>query len=298
MSAEAPVLVVKELESKDYLGGAAIVASHVHALGAQCSFLSVVGDDDNGLLLKESLEQKGIETNIICDPSRPTTHKIRYMVDQQKLFRVSRLSDSFLDEKLENSIIESIEATATNIDTIVVSDFVYGLITPKILQKINEVARKHDLLTLGDVQCSTQVGSATKFEGFTMISATEREARIALNNHESGIEEVANNLINKTNCNSLLLKLGSEGFISYKSKENEDHVREHFPALVSAPLDLTGAGDSLLAAMAVSLSGGATLMESSAIGTYVAGLAVKKMGNVPVTKEELLNLLKDEIGCE
>ena len=297
MSAEAPVLVVKELESKDYFGGAAIVASHINALGADCSFVSITGDDQYGILLKNSLEQQGINVNIISDPSRPTTHKIRYMVDQQKLFRVSRLSDLFLDEALEESIITSVREIAPTIDTIVVSDFVYGLVTPRVLKAIQEIAKEYDLLTLGDVQCSTQVGSATKFKNFTTIAATEREARIALNNHESGIEEIANTLIKATSCHSLLLKLGSEGFISYELKDKmvEDPIREHFPALVSAPLDLTGAGDSLLASMAVALSAGATLMESSAIGTTVAGLAVQKMGNVPVTQEELINLLKNEI---
>ena len=296
MSAEAPVLVVKELGSKNYLGGAAIVASHVKALGGDCEFISISGDDKLGIFLRNNLDNLGINNKIIIDPSRPTTHKIRYMVDQQKLFRVSRLSDSFLDDELEDSIILSIQESCQYVDAIIVSDFVYGLITPKILDAIKELAKNKKLYSVGDVQCSTQVGSASKFEDFSIISATEREVRMSLNNQEGGLEEIANQLMEVTQCNSMLLKLGSEGFISYEVQDRVDEpLREQFPALVASPLDLTGAGDSLLAAITLATSVGASLMESSAIGASVAGLAVKKMGNIPVNKDELLNYINSEI---
>ena len=296
MSAEAPVLVVKELGSKNYLGGAAIVAAHIKALGGECDFISISGNDELGVFLKTSLQKIGINAQILSDPSRPTTHKIRYMVDQQKLFRVSRLSDSFLGGELEDEIIDRINKASKSVDAIIVSDFVYGLISPKILIAIKALARNKKLYTIGDVQCSTQVGSASKFEYFSIISATEREVRMALNNQEGGLEEIANQLMQVTQCDSMLLKLGSEGFISYEAQDSiDDPIREQFPALVASPLDLTGAGDSLLAAIALSTSVGASLMEASAIGASVAGLAVKKMGNIPVKKSELLNYINSEI---
>ena len=119
---------------------------------------------------------------------------------------------------------------------------------------------------------------------------------MSLNNQEGGLEDIANQLMEVTQCNSMLLKLGSEGFISYEVQDRVDEpLREQFPALVASPLDLTGAGDSLLAAITLSISAGASLMESSAIGASVAGLAVKKMGNIPVSKDELLNYINSEI---
>ena len=296
MSAEAPVLVVKELEGKEYVGGAAVVALHTDALGGDCHFISIVGNDQHGKFLEETIKEKGLTTDITKDETRPTTYKIRYMVDKQKLFRVSRLSDQFINKKIETTIIDLIKKMAPKVNAIVVSDFVYGLITPAILKVIQDVSKKYSLIVIGDVQCSSQVGSVTKFKNFTLISATEREARIALSNNESSLEDLALRLIKETNCKILLLKLGSEGFICYdNSASSEEEIkRQHFPALVSNPIDLTGAGDSLLASIALSLASNATGMEASAIGACIAALSVKKMGNTPILKSEILDYLNSE----
>lgn len=99
ISAEAPVLVVKELETREFVGGAGVVAAHVKALGADCTFLSVVGEDENANLVSNNLQEQGIDVQLIGDGSRPTTFKIRYMVENQKLFRVSRLKEHSLSKK-------------------------------------------------------------------------------------------------------------------------------------------------------------------------------------------------------
>ena len=110
MSSEAPVLVVRELESKEYLGGAAIVASHVRALGAQCHYISVIGEDVHADYVCEKLKASDVETHFFRDESRPTTYKIRYMVESQKLFRVSRLKEHKISTKVEDFIIKNTSA--------------------------------------------------------------------------------------------------------------------------------------------------------------------------------------------
>ena len=126
-----------------------------------------------------------------------------------------------------------------------------------------------------------------------MICPTEREARIALGDNESGLEWLAQTLQKKTKTKELLIKMGNEGFIAYAKKNVKDlSARQHFPALSVNPIDVTGAGDSLLAAMSVSLCAGANLMEASAIGTCMAFLTVQNVGNRPVSKESLYSLLK------
>ena len=89
MSAEAPVVVVREMDTREYAGGAAVVAMHVSALGAKCRFISVVGEDNNADLASQELDRLNVEYTLIEDSSRPTTFKIRYLVDNQKIFRVS-----------------------------------------------------------------------------------------------------------------------------------------------------------------------------------------------------------------
>lgn len=293
MSAEAPVLVVREMESKEFVGGAGIVASHLRALGAKSVYLSVVGNDSNAEIVQEDLNRQGVETYLIKDNSRPTTFKIRYMVENQKLFRVSRMKEHSISKEIEDAVIEKLRNISNNIDGILVSDFVYGLITESVLNEIVKIAKLKNLLLFGDLQCSSQVGNVTKFKNFDLLTPTEREARIALSNHTSGIEWVANTILDSTESKQLVIKLGSEGFISYSNSKSEKFLnKEHFPALVSNPVDVAGAGDSLLAAMSACLLAGANIMEASAIGACMAALSVQTVGNIPIECKKLINYIK------
>jgi rfaE bifunctional protein kinase chain/domain len=292
MSAEAPVVVVRELDTREYAGGAAVVAMHVSALGAKCRFLSVVGQDKNANLASQELDRLNVEYTLIEDSTRPTTLKIRYLVGNQKIFRVSRLKEHSLPKQVEEKIINEINKSAPNVQAILISDFVYGVITPRILEAISKLSGKHSLLVFGDLQCSSQIGNVSKFKNFDLICPTEREARIALAAQDQGVEWVANTIMKKTNSRNLVMKLGREGFIAYESETDGFVNLQHFPALCINPIDVSGAGDSLLAALSVGLCSGATLMQSSAIGAGMASLAVQQVGNIPVSHQQLKNHLK------
>lgn len=291
MSAEAPVLVVREIESREFIGGAAIVASHIKALGANCHFLSVVGDDQHASHVNDELKKNDVQTHLIADPSRPTTYKIRYMVDNQKLFRVSQLKEHKLSTRIEEIVIKKIHELAPHINGIVVSDFVYGVITDNVLAAIRDVAKKYNLKIFGDVQCSSQLGKVTKFKGFDLVFPTEREARLGMENNVDGIEWIANSLMQELDSNELLITLGSEGFISYSKQKDGFVNRQHYPAMTVNPVDVAGAGDSMFAAMSASISSGASLMEASAIGACMASLSVREVGNQPISGNKLNNYL-------
>lgn len=292
MSAEAPVVVVRELETREYAGGAAVVAMHVRALGANCRYLSVVGQDTNATIASKELDGMGVKHVLIEDKSRPTTFKIRYMVNNQKMFRVSRMKEHSLPRQVEDQVIEEIESAATQVQGILISDFVYGVITPRVLEKITQLSKKHQLLIFGDLQCSSQVGNVAKFKDYELLCPTEREARIAIGTQDEGVEWVANTLMKETNSKNLVMKLGGEGFIAYQSELDGFINRQHFPALSINPVDVAGAGDSLLAALSVGLTSSASLMQSSAIGACMASLAVQQVGNVPVSSQKLKTYLK------
>jgi len=291
MSAEAPVLVVRELESREFVGGAAIVASHIKALGAKCHFLSVVGDDLHASHVENELNKQDVCTYLIADGSRPTTYKIRYMVDNQKLFRVSQLKEHKLSARVENIVIEKIYELAPSIDGILVSDFVYGVITDKILDVIREVSSKYNLKTFGDVQCSSQTGKVTKFKDFDLIFPTEKEARLGMDNNVDGVEWIANSLMQEIDSNELLITLGAEGFIAYSKQSDGFMNRQHYPAMTVNPVDVAGAGDSMFAAISACISSGANLMEASAIGACMASLAVREVGNQPISATKLKDYL-------
>lgn len=286
MSAEAPVIALKELRSREYIGAAAIVACHIRALGASCDFVSVTGDDEPGRLTGRTLAERGVEAHLFTDPARPTTFKIRYMVGNQKLLRVSRLEETSIPREVEKAVIGRLQELIPHANGVVVSDFVYGLVTPRILDAVQSLARKAGVPIFGDLQCSSQVGSVLKFKHFTLISPNEREARIALGDKDSGLEKVAYKLLARTDCAGLLLTLGGQGFVAYDNRGAA--VRsESFPALDPNPVDVTGGGDALLSAVAVAMSSGWGLMQASALGTCVAALAVGRLGNIPITGPEV-----------
>ena len=291
MSAEAPVLVVREIESRDFIGGAAIVASHIKSLGANCHYLSVVGDDQHASDVDDELTKRNVCTHLISDSSRPTTYKIRYMVENQKLFRVSQLKEHKLSTRIEGLVLDKINELAPTIDGILVSDFVYGVITDKVLSEIRRIAKEHNLKIFGDVQCSSQMGNVTNFKNFDLVFPTEKEARLGLGNNVDGIERIANTLMNELESNDLLITLGSEGFIAYSKQSDGFLSRQHYPAMTVNPVDVAGAGDSLFAAMSVCIASGATLMEASAIGTCMASLAVREIGNQPISRDKLKKYL-------
>jgi len=292
MSAEAPVVVVRELDAREYAGGAAIVAMHAKALGSECRYISVVGNDMNATIAEKELDQLNVQHVLVEDNSRPTTFKIRYLVNNQKMFRVSRMKEHSLSRQIEDQVIKEIKKASSHIQGILISDFVYGVITPRVLETITDLAKKKHLYVIGDLQCSSQVGNVSKFKNFDLICPTERESRIALGTQDEGVEWVANALMQQTSARNMVMKLGREGFIAYESVTESFINRQHFPALSINPVDVAGAGDSLLAALSVGLCSGASLMQASAIGAGMASIAVQKVGNIPVSSGELKNQLE------
>ena len=239
--------------------------------------VSVVGADDTAKLVREELALQGIGDSLTTDSSRPTTFKKRYVVENQKLFRVSRLEEHDLDNEVEDLVIDKLKKLAPSAQGIVISDFVYGVVTPRILEMVHILAQEYDLLLFGDLQCSSQVGSVTRFRNFSLLCPNEREARIALQDKESGLEQLSQNLLNLTGSQRLVMKLGSEGFIAYDHALNGVIRSQAFPALSVNPLDVAGAGDSLLALFATGLASGQEMMSTSALACCMSSLAVETM---------------------
>lgn len=287
MSAEAPVIVVKELNTKNYIGGAAVVAAHLKALGTSVTYLSVVGDDSAGQFVKAELDSIGVNCNLVIDNSRPTTVKKRYLVENQKLFRVSRLSERKIDVKIEDQLIKFLNDSKLYYDGIIISDFVYGVLTTRIIDTIKQFSSKTKAKLFADLQCSTQIGNVTQYKYFDLLCPNEREARIATQDKDSGIESISQKVLSISHSKSLLMKLNSQGFILYTPDVNGDMIREAFPAMCANPVDTTGAGDSLLAVMAAGLSVGEDPMATAALGACMCALVVEKMGNNPVSQSEL-----------
>jgi len=290
MSSEAPVLALKEIDRKEFIGGAAIVASHVSALGVNTFFLSITGDDEAGRFIQREHEKNNIKSFIFLDHERPTTFKIRYMVEAQKMLRVSKLEEKNISPILETEIISALEKIIPDMDGIVVSDFVYGVITPNILKAIVKIAKHNRVKLFGDIQCSSQTGNLLKFKNFSTLTPTEREVRIALVDKDSGIEHLAKQIIAELELDNLIITLGAEGLIVYEKKENTI-ISEHFPSLIANPIDVAGAGDAFLATLSLNICIGKTVMEAAAIGTCAAAISVSRLGNISISANEIKNYI-------
>ena len=295
MSAEAPVVVVRELARRNFIGAAAVVAAHIRALGAQVDLVSVVGNDSTADLVQHELQAQGIGDSLMRDPSRPTTFKKRYVVENQKLFRVSRLEQHNLDGPIEEQLIARLEELAPQAQGIVVSDFVYGVVTPRVLAVVQELAQRYGLLLFGDLQCSSQVGSIRRFQRFSLLCPNERELRLALQDKDGGLESLSQQLLADTQCERLIVKLAADGFIAYDRDSKGRMISQPFPALSVNPLDVAGAGDSVLAVMATGLANRQEMMPTAALACCMAALAVESMGNIPIGIDRLKSLVKENL---
>ena len=164
---------------------------------------------------------------------------------------------------------------------------------PRILEVVHQLAKQHKLLLFGDLQCSSQVGSITRFENFSLLCPNEREARLALQDKDSGLEQLSQRLLQITNSERLVMKLGPEGFIAYDRNPDGLISNQAFPALSVNPLDVAGAGDSLLALFATGLASGQAMMPTASLACCMAALAVETMGNTPINSTALRNCVKE-----
>lgn len=291
ISSEAPVQVVRELDAQEFIGGAAIIALHLKKMGANTYFLSVVGSDSTASYVQEALDKAQINSLLHKDESRPTTFKIRYMVNNQKLLRVSRLKQHSLSKEIENVYIDELKRIIPSMDGVIVSDFAYGMLTPKIISTILELSKTHRVKIFADAQSSSQIGDIAKYRGITLSTPTEKETRIALSDQESGIEKLAHRFLNETKNDNLTITLGDQGVLAYTHNPEDpcDYNSEYFCALSDSAVDVAGAGDAFLSGASLTLSSGLNIMEASAIGSIMSAISVMRVGNISISKEEVIN---------
>lgn len=290
MSQEDPTIVVSPLATNKFIGGAAIVASHAKTLGADVKFISVVGDDENKNYVKDGLESLGIDTNLFCDTTRPTTLKQRYRANNKTLLRVNHLKQHSISKDIENEILKNIKESIDDVDLIIFSDFSYGLLTNKIIKNIMKFGQERKIFMSADSQSSSQIGDISKFKNMTLVTPTEREIRLSLNDFESGLVVLSEKLSKKSNAKYIFTTLGAEGIMIYNN-EVDKLLTDNIKALATSVKDVSGAGDSLLTCSSMALAVGASIWQSSYLGSLVAAIQVSRVGNIPIRKEEILEEL-------
>ena len=289
MSQEDPTIVVAPIMTDKFIGGAGIVAAHARHLGAQSvDFISVIGDDDSGKYAADKLNSYGVTPHLLIDDSRPTTLKQRYRVGNKTLLRVSHLRQHRISETLQQRAIRHIHQVISKADLVVFSDFNYGVLTQQLVDEVAEECQRRNIMMVADSQSSSQVGDVSRFKGAALLTPTEREARIALGNYEDGLVVIADKLRRKANAENVVITLGAEGILVHaKVTQKGQWHTDRLEALNLAPKDPAGAGDCLLVCTAMAMALGRSIWESLYLGSLAAACQVGRIGNTPLSADEL-----------
>ncbi len=275
ISPEAPVPVVKVRRMEERLGGAANVARNAASLGAVSALLSVVGDDEAGRTLGRLLEEGQIDANLHVDREIDTTVKLRVIGRQQQLLRIdfeTTPSHEVLQAKLAD-----FETRVAQSDVVVLSD--YGKGGLRHIAEMIRIARAHDKPVLVDPK-GDEWG---KYAGATVITPNRAELKEVVGRWSSD-EELA------AKARKLRGELGLEALLVTRSEEGmtlfADDIH-HQPALAREVFDVSGAGDTVIATLAVMIAAGAEWAEAIRVANIAAGIVVGKLGTAVVSREEL-----------
>jgi rfaE bifunctional protein kinase chain/domain len=287
MSQEDPTLVVTPIVSKTFVGGAGGVAAHARGLGADVRYCTIVGEDEFAKLALNSLEEQGVRCDHFADSTRPTTRKQRFRALNKTLLRVNQLRHHAASADIQCKMLTAVEAALAKCDLVLFSCFNYGCLPQDLVDAIAVKARAAGVMLAADSQASSQVGDVSRFKDMALITPTEREARLALNDFETGLAAIAERLIAKARARNLVITLGAEGMLINTLRDGALRT-DRLPAFNLSPKDVAGAGDSFFISSAMALRAGEDIWQSSYFGALAAALQVSRVGNSPLTVAEIV----------
>jgi rfaE bifunctional protein kinase chain/domain len=286
MSQEDPTIVVSPISRHMFVGGSGIVAAHCAGLGAEVNYISVAHEGPLWDFAAEKLASYGVRSILLSDRSRPTTLKQRYRAHNKTLLRVSDLRQYAIEPKLQDEIYEKVEALLPNLDALLFSDFNYGCLPTDLVTRIVAACKKHNVKLAADSQASSQQSDISRFRGMDIITPTEREARLAVKDSDSGLVELAEKLRLAADARTVIVTLGSEGVLIHAPRYDQLRT-DRLPAMNPRPQDVAGAGDSLFSSVTLALCAGADIWLSSYLASAAAACQVSKVGNTPLSIDEI-----------
>ena len=282
ISPEAPVPVVRVEEEWRALGGAANVAANIVALGARCDLIGCTGRDRAGEDLRSELTASGIGTDGLVQLARPTTVKTRIMARHQQVARYDHEQEADLDAEECDHVVTRLRDLLDGADAVVLEDYNKGLLTRQVIRGVLSAAR--------EAGCPVIVDPKSRhffdYTGATVFKPNQPELAAALRDavhadRPEWLEEVRGQI----GCEHLLVTLGEDGMALLTAEG--DHVR--IPTVARSVYDVSGAGDTVTAVLALGLAAGATIIEAAILANHAAGIEVGKAGVATVSAEELMS---------
>ena len=283
ISPEAPVPVV-QFEREEYrLGGAANVAHNLAALGGRVRIVGLVGPDSDAERLRSELTRLAVDTRgLVTDPDRCTTRKLRVVTTRnQQVARIDYERDSEIAGELEQAAIGRIRDLASAADAILVSDYLKGFVSHGVARACIEVGRRRSTPVLVD----PKVPHIDYYEGATLVTPNHHEAEAVTHMRIRSTEEArlaARRFRDRAKCESVLITRGEQG-MWLLGPDGETAL----PAEAREVSDVTGAGDTVISALALGLAAGAPLTDAARLANRAAGIVVGRFGPATVTPKEL-----------
>lgn len=282
ISQEAPVPIV-EIRHQSYApGGAGNVAANLVSLGSNVVLTGVVGIDAQAARIHELFSHtKRVSMHLFPCPDRPTTVKTRILAHSQQMIRADREERHAIAPEAETSILTYVRQRLDRLHACILSDYAKGVLTEKLLQSIITVFSEANIPIIVDPKGARY----SRYRGATVITPNTAEANLAANNSDESmsLEQVADHLSGEFGDGALLITRGPEGMSLFRHGAPPVHI----PTQAQHIYDVTGAGDTVVAVLALLLAAGEDLEHAARIANYAAGVVVGKIGTASLSLEEL-----------
>jgi len=283
ISPEAPVPVVEVTGQSFHLGGAGNVAANVRALGGGAVLVGVVGRDAAAERVSEAVRDAGVVPQLVSDGGRPTTVKTRIVAHSQQVVRADREDAGDVTGKMEEALFEALRREMPSADALVVSDYQKGVVTASLLRRALPLARRRRVPVLVD----PKLRHFRRYRRVSVVTPNQGEAEQATGIRIHGAASLlaaGRRILSLLGCQAALVTRGEHGLSLFERGRAPLHV----PTAAREVFDVTGAGDSVIATMALALAAGATLAEAAVLANCAAGVVVGKVGTAQASPDEVL----------
>ena len=293
ISPEAPAPVIAVQRSETSIGGAGNVARNIASLGARCIFVGLIGDDGAGAQLKAALaRESGIESVLVCDSTRPTTRKVRFVSEHfsAHMLRADWELASPASAGIEQKLIDAILPLLPRADIVLLSDYAKGVLEPKLCQAVIAEARKLSVPVLVD----PKTADFSRYKGATTICPNLQELSTASREDIRNLDAMlaaGERMVTDFDLEYLTATLSEKGIAVIRPGN-----RYLAPAVARQVFDVSGAGDTVISVLSLCLASGLAIEPAVQLANIAAGIVVGKVGTVPVEKHELLAALAPDIA--
>jgi D-beta-D-heptose 7-phosphate kinase/D-beta-D-heptose 1-phosphate adenosyltransferase len=287
ISPEAPVPVVHVQSETVQPGGAANVYHNILALGGQADLCGVVGTDESGMRLLKALgPRRPGRGGVVFDPDRPTTRKTRVIAHNQQVVRVDVERRADITAQVQRRLVRYVESRLREVSCLVVSDYAKGVVTQPLMAELTRLAALRRIPILVD----PKVEHFAFYKGVTVITPNHLEALQGAGLHaedDRTVCEAGEIIRQRLGCQSVLVTRGEKGMSLFEAEGSTWHI----PTMARQVYDVTGAGDTVVATLALAMAAGASLRDGAMLANQAAGIVVGMVGTATVTAQQLAEAL-------